>query len=199
MNSRHDVLVVGAGIIGLATARALLLARPALRVLVVDKEREVGFHQTGHNSGVLHGGVYYTPGSLKAAFCIRGKDAMERYAAEKGISIDHRGKLIVAVDESELERLAELGRRATANGVRGLRELDGGEIAEIEPNAVGIRALHAPETAVIDYRGVTRALADDVRSLGGEVRLSCAITSVATTATASRPVRLTANRSRRST
>jgi L-2-hydroxyglutarate oxidase len=178
MSSRHDVLVVGAGIIGLATARALLLGRPELKVLVVDKEPEVGFHQTGHNSGVLHGGVYYTPGSLKAAFCIRGKDLMERYADDKGISIARRGKLIVAVQESELERLAELGRRAAANGVRGLRELAGEEIAELEPNAVGIRALHAPETAVIDYRAVTHALADDVRSLGGEVRLGCAITRV---------------------
>jgi L-2-hydroxyglutarate oxidase LhgO len=178
MNSRHDVLVVGAGIIGLATARALLVGRPGLQVLVVDKEPEVGFHQTGHNSGVLHGGVYYTPGSLKAAFCMRGKDAMERYADEKGISVVRRGKLIVAVAESELERLAELGRRATANGVRGLRELAAEGIAELEPNAVGIRALHAPETAVIDYRAVTRALADDVHSLGGEVRLGCAITRV---------------------
>jgi L-2-hydroxyglutarate oxidase LhgO len=182
MSSRHDVLVVGAGIIGLATARALVLERPALRVLVVDKERDVGFHQTGHNSGVLHGGVYYTPGSLKAAFCIRGKDAMERYADEKGISLARRGKLIIALDESELERLAELGRRAAANGVPGLREVGGGELAEVEPNAIGIRALHAPQTAVIDYHAVTRALADDVRSLGGEVQLGRSVTSVSRTA-----------------
>ena len=180
MNSKHDVLVVGAGIIGLATARALLLERPALRVLVVDKEHGVGFHQTGHNSGVLHGGVYYTPGSLKAALCIRGKDALERYADEKGISLARRGKLIVAVDASELPRLDELGRRAAANGVRGVREVDGGQIPELEPNAVGIRALHAPETAVIDYGAVTRALADDVRSLGGELLLGVAVTSVST-------------------
>ncbi len=182
MSSHHDVLVVGAGIIGLATARALLLERPTLRVLVVDKEHGVGFHQTGHNSGVLHGGVYYTPGSLKAALCIKGKDALERYADEKGISLARRGKLIVAVDESELPRLAELGRRATANGVRGVREVDGSQIPEIEPNAVGIRALHAPETAVIDYGAVARALADDVRSLGGELLLGVAVTSVSTNA-----------------
>jgi L-2-hydroxyglutarate oxidase len=182
VSSHHDVLVVGAGIIGLATARALLLERPALRVLVVDKEPEVGFHQTGHNSGVLHGGVYYTPGSLKAALCIRGKDALERYADEKGISLVRRGKLIVALDESELGRLAELGRRAAANGVRGVRMVEGEEIAELEPNAVGIRALHAPETAVIDYPAVARALADDVRAHGGEVLLGRTITSVATSA-----------------
>jgi (S)-2-hydroxyglutarate dehydrogenase len=183
MNSKHDVLVVGAGIIGLATARALLLERPALRVLVVDKEHGVGFHQTGHNSGVLHGGVYYTPGSLKAALCIKGKDALERYADEKGIPLARRGKLIVAVDASELPRLDELGRRAAANGVRGVREVDGGQIPELEPNAVGIRALHAPETAVIDYGAVARALADDVRSLGGELLLGVAVTSVSTNAT----------------
>jgi L-2-hydroxyglutarate oxidase len=182
MDNRHDVLVVGAGIIGLATARALLLERPSLGVAVVDKESEVGFHQTGHNSGVLHGGIYYAPGSLKAAFCIRGKDAMERYAAEKGIAVVSRGKLIVAVDESELERLAELGRRAAANGVRGVREVSGDEIAEIEPSARGIRALYAPETAVIDYAAVALALADDVRSLGGEVLLGRTITGLSTTA-----------------
>ncbi len=112
MNSSHDVLVVGAGIIGLATARALLLERPALRVLVVDKEHGVGFHQTGHNSGVVHGGVYYTPGSLKAALCIKGKDALERYADEKGIPFARRGKLIVAVDEC---------RAPTAAGARPAR------------------------------------------------------------------------------
>ncbi|HEV8105814.1 MAG TPA: L-2-hydroxyglutarate oxidase [Gaiellaceae bacterium] len=183
MNSKHDVLIVGAGIIGLATARALLLERPNLRVLVVDKEHGVGFHQTGHNSGVLHGGVYYMPGSLKAALCIKGKDALERYADEKGISLARRGKLIIAVDESELGRLAELGRRATANGVRGIREVGGSEIVEIEPNAIGIRALHAPETAVIDYGAVARALADDVRSLGGSLQLGTAVTSVSTNAT----------------
>jgi L-2-hydroxyglutarate oxidase LhgO len=184
VNSRHDVLVVGAGIIGLATARALLLERPSLGVAVVEKERVVGFHQTGHNSGVLHGGIYYAPGSLKAAFCMRGKDAMERYAADKGIAVVRRGKLIVAVDGSELERLAELSRRATANGVRGVREVGGAEIGELEPNARGIRALYAPETAVIDYAAVVRALADDVRSLGGKVLLDRTITGLATSATA---------------
>lgn len=175
MRPTHDVLVVGAGILGLATARALLAERPGLRVAVVDKENDVGSHQTGHNSGVLHSGIYYAPGSLKASLCIRGKDALERYAHERGIPVERRGKLIVAVDASERGRLEELQRRATANGVSGLRTLDGDEIREVEPNAAGLRALHAPETGVVDYGAVVRAYADDVRSMGGEVILNCPI------------------------
>ena len=171
MSGKRDVAVIGAGIIGLATARALMLARPKLRVVVVEKEPEVGFHQTGHNSGVLHSGIYYTPGSLKATLCRKGKAAMEQYAQERGIDFTRRGKLIVAVHASEFSRLDELQRRATANGIQNLRLLEGAEVADVEPEAAGLRALHAPETGVIDYGAVTRALADDVRSLGGSVVL----------------------------
>ena len=171
VSGKRDVAVIGAGIIGLATARALMLARPKLRVVVVDKEPQVGFHQTGHNSGVLHSGIYYTPGSLKATLCRRGKAAMERYADERGIPSARLGKLIVAIDDSEYARLDELQRRATANGLEGLRVLSSAEIVDVEPEAVGLRALHAPETGVIDYGAVARALADDVHSLGGSVML----------------------------
>jgi L-2-hydroxyglutarate oxidase LhgO len=174
----HDVAIVGAGILGLATARALLHARPKLRLVVLDKEQEVAVHQTGHNSGVLHSGIYYRPGSLKAELCVRGKRALEQYADERGIEVRRLGKLIVAAETSELPRLEELRRRATANGVAGLRELPGEEIVTIEPHAVGLRALHAPNTAIIDYRAVARALADDVRALDGELLLGRAVEGI---------------------
>jgi (S)-2-hydroxyglutarate dehydrogenase len=180
MGPRYDVLVVGAGILGLATARALLLGRPGMKVAVVDKENEIGRHQTGHNSGVLHSGIYYAPGSLKASLCIRGKRALEQYAEERGIPVERRGKLIVAIDDSEDERFAELERRAVANGVGGLRKLTGDEIPDVEPNAVGLRALHAAETAVIDYGAVVRAYADDVRSMGGEILLGRPVAALVT-------------------
>jgi L-2-hydroxyglutarate oxidase LhgO len=180
MGPRYDVLVVGAGILGLATARALLLGRPGLKVAVVDKELEIGRHQTGHNSGVLHSGIYYAPGSLKASLCIRGKRALEQYAEERGLPLERRGKLIVAIDDSEDERFAELERRALANGVEGLRKLSRDEIPDVEPNAVGLYALHAAETAVIDYRAVVRAYADDVRSMGGEILLGRPVAALVT-------------------
>lgn len=179
MGARQDVVVIGGGIIGLATARALLHRRPALRVTVLEKEDEVGHHQTGHNSGVLHSGIYYTPGSLKAVLCRRGKAAMERYAEEREIPHTRLGKLIVAIDEAEFGRLEELQRRALANGLQGLRVLSADEIGEIEPAAVGLRALHAPETGIIDYRAVARSLADDVRTLGGTVSLGANVRAVA--------------------
>ena len=172
------MLIVGAGIIGLATARALLHERPGLRVAIVDKEDAVGRHQTGHNSGVLHSGIYYTPGSLKARLCIDGKAALERYAEERGIPFSRVGKLIVAVDESELGRLEDLRTRAIANGVDGLRVLAGGEIPEVEPRTVGVRALHAPHTGIIDYGAVATALADEIRELGGEITLGIEVQRV---------------------
>jgi (S)-2-hydroxyglutarate dehydrogenase len=174
----NDIAVVGAGILGLATARALLLERPSLRVVVLEKEAAPAIHQTGHNSGVVHSGIYYRPGSLKATLCIRGKQALERYADEHAIPLQPLGKLIVASDPSELERLEELRLRAVANGVAGLREIEGGAIAEIEPHAVGVRALHASATGVIDYRAVTSAFADDVRAGGGEVLFGRAVEAI---------------------
>ncbi len=168
----YDVVVVGAGIVGLATARALLEKRPALRLAVLDKESKPGLHQTGHNSGVLHSGIYYVPGSLKARLCTSGKEALERYAEDRGIPFVRCGKLIVALDDSELRRLEELERRAGANGVGGLRVLDAEELREIEPNATGLRALHAPGTGIIDYGAVTTAYADDVLASGGDLLTS---------------------------
>jgi L-2-hydroxyglutarate oxidase LhgO len=173
--AQFDVAVVGAGIVGLATARALA---PERRVVVVEKEDAIARHQTGHNSGVLHSGVYYQPGSLKATLCVEGKAALERYAGERGIELRHIGKLVVALDEHELPRLAELKRRALANGVAGLGELGPEEIRELEPHAVGLRALHAPRTAIVDFRRVAEAYADDIRAAGGDLLLGRRVTAI---------------------
>jgi len=148
---------------------------------VVDKELALGLHQTGRNSGVLHSGVYYAPGSLKARLCVRGKTAMEHFAAEKGIHVAEVGKLIVASHPGELARLDELERRARANGVPDLRVVDDGEIADVEPQVVGVRALHAPHTAAIDFGAVLEALAADVRDRGGEIALGHAAVGIART------------------
>src|SRR5438876_7367161 len=139
--ARFDVAVVGAGIVGLAAARALALA--GRRVVVVEKEDRVAAHQSGHNSGVVHSGIYYAPGSLRARLCVEGKAALERYCDERGIELRRCGKLIVAGSEAELPRLAELARRGRAHGVRSLPELGPEEIRELEPHATGLRALHA--------------------------------------------------------
>lgn len=165
----RDVVVVGGGIIGLATAYRLLERRPDLDVIVLEKEREVGSHQSSHNSGVLHAGLYYAPGSLKARLCVSGKRDLEKFAATHGIAVTRHGKVVVAVDRAELPRLALLEERARANGVPGLRRLRAAELAEVEPHVHGLAALHSPATATIDFGAVCRALADEVRARGGEV------------------------------
>ncbi|HET8605646.1 MAG TPA: L-2-hydroxyglutarate oxidase [Gaiellaceae bacterium] len=169
MSGKYDIAVVGAGLIGLATARALLVAHPHLQLVVFEKEAEVARHQSGHNSGVIHSGLYYPAGSLKAQLCREGREELLRFAAEKGIPHLILGKLVVAVDDSELPRLEELRRRGEANGLVGMRELE--DWSEIEPHVRGVRALHVPETGSIDYRVVARAYAEDVRERGGELVL----------------------------
>jgi L-2-hydroxyglutarate oxidase len=177
-SERADIAVVGAGIVGLATARALLIAQPGLRLVVVDKETRVAAHQTGHNSGVLHAGVYYAPGSRKAAMCRAGKAQLEEFARQHGIPFEHSGKLIVAVDEAERPRLADLLKRAQANGVPGAELLDRERIREIEPHVAGVAALWSPETGVIDYRLVAAALADEIREAGGTILLEREVTAI---------------------
>lgn len=179
MDRDYDVVVVGGGILGLATARRLLIDRPSLRLLLLEKEPALAAHQTGHNSGVIHSGIYYAPGSLKARLCVEGKRALERFADARGIPRATRGKLIVALDESELDRLAELERRGRANGVEGLTVLEGEDLRTVEPNVTGIRALHAPRTGVIDYRRVATAFAEDIGAAGGEIALGREATRIA--------------------
>jgi L-2-hydroxyglutarate oxidase len=166
-----DVVVAGAGIVGLATARALLAARPGLSVAVCDKEPALARHQTGRNSGVIHSGVYYRPGSLKARTCAAGRAALLRYCAERGIRHAVPGKVIVATDAAEVDRLANLEQRARANGVEVAR-LDAAALRRVEPNAAGLAALHVPGTGVVDFAAVAAAYADDVVTGGGRLLLA---------------------------
>jgi (S)-2-hydroxyglutarate dehydrogenase len=170
-----DIVVVGAGIIGLAVARELLRRQPDRTVTVLEREPVTGFHQTGHNSGVLHAGIYYAPGSLKARLCTEGAPELLAYCQESGIPARQDGKLIVATGADEIPRLDELERRGRANGVPGLKRLRREEIAEIEPHVHGVDALHSPATAVVDFRAVAEAFAADVEAAGGEVVTGCAV------------------------
>lgn len=179
--------VVGAGIIGLAVARRLGELRPDATVTVLEKERAIATHQTGRNSGVVHAGIYYAPGSLKAQLCRRGVELLRAYCEERGIPIVDCGKLVVALDASELDRLRELERRAATNGVPGMRWLEGDELREIEPHAAGIAGLHSPTTGITDYRAVAAAFAEDVGSTGGSVVLGAEVVGIST---ASKTVRV---------
>jgi (S)-2-hydroxyglutarate dehydrogenase len=169
---------VGAGILGLAVARELLGRRPGLSLSVLEKEDAIAQHQTGHNSGVIHSGIYYAPGSLKAELCVEGARLMYEFCAEKGIATERCGKVIVAADESEIPRLEELKRRGEANGVAGLEEIGPERLAELEPNVVGVRGLHSPDTGIVDFRLVARALADEVVERGGRILTGHAVTGI---------------------
>jgi (S)-2-hydroxyglutarate dehydrogenase len=175
---RVDVVVVGAGILGLATAVELARRLPERRVVVLEKESAIARHQTGRNSCVVHSGVYYPPGSLKARLCIHGRQLLRDYCQEQDIPYDECGKLIVASDASEVPALDELQRRAEANGVSGLRRLAAEEIHEVEPHCVGVAGLHVPTTAIVDFSRVAAALADDLRALGGEVRTEAGVSAL---------------------
>jgi L-2-hydroxyglutarate oxidase len=163
-----DVVVIGAGLVGLSTAMALLTARPSLRVAVLEKEPVAGVHQSGHNSGVIHAGLYYKPGSLKATFCREGRRELIGFAQSRQIPYRLTGKLVVATHAGELGRLQDLAGRGRANGLA-VRELGPAEITEVEPGARGVRALHIPESGVIDYRQVAAAYAEVVADHGGAV------------------------------
>ncbi len=173
-----DVAVIGAGIVGLATALRLLEARPDLRLLVLEREDRVGAHQSGHNSGVVHAGLYYAPGSQKALLCREGKGLLERYCVERGIPIAFSGKLVVALDDAELPALAALKERGLANGVDGLEEIGPERIHELEPHAAGIRALWSPRTGIVDFARVTASYAEDVTARGGAIELGRPVTGI---------------------
>jgi L-2-hydroxyglutarate oxidase LhgO len=168
--------IVGAGLVGLAIARAL--ARHGADVTVFDKEPDVALHQSGHNSGVVHAGIYYPPGSLKATLCRRGVGLLKDFCAEHDVAYREIGKVVVARDEVERERLREIESRALRNGVPGIRWLDAAGLREIEPGVAGAAALHSPTTAIADYRGVARALAGEIRSAGGTVLLGTPVTAI---------------------
>ncbi|MGW1721506.1 L-2-hydroxyglutarate oxidase [Streptomyces sp. NPDC002306] len=170
--------VVGAGIVGLATAREVALRRPGTRVVVFEKEPEVALHQTGHNSGVVHAGIYYTPGSLKADLCVRGVALLREYCQDRALPYREIGKLVMAVREDELGRMDALYERAKNNHVPDLRRISRDEIKELEPHAGGIAALHSPRTAITDYPAIARAFAQDVIGSGGEVRLGHPVTGI---------------------
>lgn len=167
--------VIGAGIIGAAVARELGRRYPGAQIVVLEKENQVAAHQTGHNSGVVHAGLYYQPGSLKARLCRRGVELLKDLALTREIPYEECGKLVVALDSAEESRLKSIFERAQANGVPRVQMLGPDGIREIEPNAAGRSALHSPGTAIIDYPALTQALIDDVREAGGEVRLGCEV------------------------
>jgi (S)-2-hydroxyglutarate dehydrogenase len=166
---RYDVVIVGGGIVGLAAAREILTRQPGASLAVVDKEPAVGVHQTGHNSGVIHSGIYYAPGSLKARLCTAGAHLMYEFCESHGIPTDRCGKLIVATEENELPALDELYRRGTANGVPGLEMVGPDGIGEREPHCTGIRAIWSPTTGIVDFSQVVQAMASDVAQLGGVI------------------------------
>lgn len=171
------ILIIGGGIVGLASGLALA-ARPGVRVIVAEAEAELAAHQTGHNSGVIHSGLYYKPGSLKARNCTAGREAMYRFCAEHGIPHERCGKVVVAVDPSDVPALDELERRGRANGLDGMRRLSPAELAEIEPNAHGVAALFIPQTGIVDFKEVARAYARLILESGSEVRTSCRLVNL---------------------
>jgi len=170
--------VVGGGIIGVAVARELSNKLDGVQVTIYEKEGRLAAHQTGHNSGVVHAGLYYEPGGLKARLCRRGVELLQEFCATKSLPYEACGKLVIAQTPEEQQRLDNIFVRAIANGVPGARMLSGDRIREVEPNAVGLSALHSPETAIVDYSAITEALADDVRVSGGTIRLGQEVTSV---------------------
>ena len=174
---RYRYCVIGAGIVGLSTAHHLLKAQPDATVVVLDGADDVAVHQTGHNSGVIHSGIYYEPGSLKATLCKAGERETKDFCTEFGIAFDECGKLIVATNAAEATRLAGLRERAAVNGIT-CRPVDHDELVELEPNVTGLRALHLPATGIVDYRLVARKLAELIEAAGGDIRTGSRVSGI---------------------
>jgi L-2-hydroxyglutarate oxidase LhgO len=172
----EPVGIVGAGIVGLAVARQLTAA--GVPVVVFEKETQVATHQTGHNSGVVHAGIYYAPGSAKARMTRRGVSLLRAYCSDRGLVYDERGKLVVARNDAETVKLRELERRSHANGVPGVQWLSGAELRELEPDVAGVAALLSPSTAIVDYPAIARSFAADVLAAGGQVLTSTPVTAL---------------------
>src|SRR5216684_6781285 len=175
---RYDFCVVGGGIVGLATAREILRRRPGASLALLEKEADVATHQTGHNSGVIHAGVYYAPGSLKARLCRAGNQQTKQFCAEHDIPIEECGKLIVATTPIEVQRLADLRKRCERNEIA-TQEVAGADLVVLEPRIAGLAALLVPSTGIVDYRRVALALAEDIGKHGGELRLRSCVRSIA--------------------
>jgi (S)-2-hydroxyglutarate dehydrogenase len=172
MASQYDLTIIGGGILGLATALKITSAHPSIRLLILEKEAELARHQTGNNSGVIHSGLYYRPGSLKARSCVSGRKELIAFCDEHSIPYEICGKVVVATVPEELPRLEELHRRGMANGLLDLEIIDPERLKEIEPHAAGIRGLYVPETGIVDYKKVAAAYAAEVRDAEGDIRLS---------------------------
>ena len=178
MAAQYDIAIIGGGIVGMATAMALV-EQTSAKVVVLEAEDKLAAHQTGHNSGVIHSGLYYKPGSLKAKNCVEGREAMYRFCAEHGIAHDNCGKLVVAVNEADLPALDRLEERGHANGLVGMKRLKSkAEINEYEPHVNGIEGLHVPQTGIVDYKQVTDTYAKIVKERGGEIRLNSRVTGI---------------------
>lgn len=178
----HDVVVIGAGIVGLAVARELLHTRPGADIVVIEKEPRVASHQSAHNSGVIHAGVYYPPGSLKAELCRTGAASTKQYCTDRGIPWAQPGKLLVAITAAELPRLAALRDRCIASGLE-VHQLDAAGLLRAEPHVSGIAALHVPDTGIVDYRTIATAFADDVTAAGGTIVTNRAVDAILETDT----------------
>jgi (S)-2-hydroxyglutarate dehydrogenase len=174
-----DVAIIGAGIVGLAVGLELVRQNPGLKIVILEKESEVAAHQTGHNSGVIHSGLYYKPGSLKARLCVEGAAAVLRFCQDQGIPHEICGKVVVATEDREIPMLNELLRRGRANGLTGLRELNPEQIREIEPNASGIRGIHVPGTGITDFKMVSVKYANLIRESGAEVLTRAGVEGIA--------------------
>ncbi len=172
MASQYDLTIIGAGIVGLATALKITEAHPGTKLLIIEKESQVAQHQTGHNSGVIHSGLYYRPGSVKAATCVTGRKALLKFCDRNGVPYEICGKTVVATSQNEVPRLEELHRRGVANGLQGVDVLGPERLKELEPHATGVKGLHVPETGIIDYKKVAEAYAANIRASGGDIRLS---------------------------
>ena len=178
MPASSDIAIVGGGIVGLATTLALTEAHPRARIVILDKEPRIATHQTGHNSGVIHSGAYYKPGSLKARLCVEGAKLMKRFCDTHGIHWEPCGKLIVATDEAELPRLQTIQDRATANGLAGVKRIAGEEVADYEPHCRALSALLVPETGIVDYGQVAETMAGIIRDRGAEIRTGAGVSAI---------------------
>ena len=175
----YDIAIIGGGIVGLATARAILDRAPRARLVLLEKEADIAQHQTGHNSGVIHSGIYYKPGSYKARLCVEGARLMKAYCDKNGIAVDTCGKVIVATSQEELPRLKTLYERGVANGVPGVSMIDAGRLKEIEPHASALAGIHSPQTAIVDYRRVAETLARDLVAAGVTIERNFRVATIA--------------------